>query len=124
MDGILSVLKMILMLIVVILIAQIALRYMNKYTTKKNKVIKIIEKIPVNNNSYLSIVDIGGSYYLMSFTSKDNKILKELESKEVADLIWEMETNDPFTDNYPAKLRQRIGKNKDKKSLSWNEEEN
>jgi len=61
--------------------------------TKHNKIIKVVERIAVNNNSSLSIVEICGIYYLMSFAGDDNKILKELDKEEIERIISEFEKN-------------------------------
>lgn len=59
--------------------------------TKTNKIIKIVERVAINNNSALSVVNICGIYYLMSFTNNENKILKELNSEEVLKILDSLE---------------------------------
>lgn len=68
----------IIVLVLIIFLANI-LKYLNKYMHKQNKIIKVVERTSVFNNSAIGIVDICGIYYLMSFTDKENKILKELK---------------------------------------------
>lgn len=80
-------------LIIVIILANISLKLFNKQMLKQNKIIKIIERTSVFNNSALGIVEICGSYYLMSFTDKDNKIIKELDAKEIESIIEETNAN-------------------------------
>ena len=89
-SSFISVLRSILVLIAVIVIANISLKYLNKFMLKQNRIIKIVEKTPIYNNSALGVVHICGVYYLMSFTDKDNKILKELDKAEVELLIEEI----------------------------------
>jgi hypothetical protein len=60
---------------------------------KSQRIIKIVERVNVFNNSALGIVEICGKYYLMSFTDKDNKILKELNKEEVETYLEEFEEN-------------------------------
>lgn len=89
-----SLLQSIIMLLLVIVLAGFSLRFLNKYMTKHNKMIKVIERVTLSNNSSLSIVDICGDYYLMSFTANDNKILKKLDREEVKNIIKANPTGD------------------------------
>lgn len=50
--------------------------------TKRNQVIKVIERTPISKSSALSIVEIADTYYLMSFTDTRNEILRELTTEE------------------------------------------
>lgn len=103
-SSFLSILQTIVVLVIVIFLANISLKYANKYMQKNNKIIKIVERISVNNNSSLSIVDICGKYYLMSFTGNDNKILKELDKEEIESFLSEMENRQDL-----LKLQGRLG---------------
>lgn len=82
-SSLLSLVQTIIVLIIVIALANISLKFLSKYMSKQNNIIKIVEKVGVNNNSALSVVEICGIYYLMSFTNNENKILKELDKEEV-----------------------------------------
>lgn len=93
-----SKIQMIVVLIAVILLTNICLKLLNKRLLNNNKIIKVIERTSVSNNSALGIVEVCGSYYLMSFTDKSNKILKELDSQGVELWIEEMENKQAFTD--------------------------
>ena len=77
----------IIVLIIVIALANISLKFVNKHMLKQNKIIKVIERVSVNNNSAISVVSICGTYYLMSLTGSDNKILKELDKEEVESMV-------------------------------------
>lgn len=97
-SSLFSILQTILVLIIVIILANITLKYSSKYLQKNNKMIKIIERVSVNNNSALCIVDICGKYYLMSISGNENKILKELDKEEIQDfLIDRNEASDVFS---------------------------
>lgn len=89
--GFLEVLQTLIVLSIVILLAHISLKLLNKYMIKQNRIIKIWEKITVNTNSSLGIVEVSGKYYLMSFTQSENKILKELQEDEIEVLLREKE---------------------------------
>lgn len=77
----------IIVLIIVIALANVSLKFANKYMLKQNKIIKVVERVSVNNNSALSVVNICDKYYLMSLTGSENKILKELDKEEIESVI-------------------------------------
>jgi len=88
-----NIIQTIFVLIAVIALANILLKSLSKQINKRNTLIKIHERVSVNNNSSLNIVEICGQYYLMSFTSSENKILKELSEEEVIALIHKNQNN-------------------------------
>lgn len=90
-DSLFSLIQTLIVLIIVILLANLLLKYLNKYTLAKNKIVKIIERVAVNKNSYLSIVEVCGKYYLMSFNDQGNEILKELDQEKIEDSIDSLE---------------------------------
>lgn len=85
--GLEYVLKSVLALIVIIFLANKLLSYMNTMMNKQTKAIRIIERMPVNKNSSMCIVEMLGSYYLMSFTEGRNEILKEFTEAESQAII-------------------------------------
>ncbi|MCI3028085.1 flagellar biosynthetic protein FliO [Desemzia sp. C1] len=85
--GLEYVLKSVLALIVIIFLANKLLGYMNTIMNKQTKAIRIIERMPVNKNSSMCIVEMLGSYYLMSFTEGRNEILKEFSEDESQAII-------------------------------------
>ena len=91
MDSFFSLIQTLIVLVMVIFLANWVLKYLNKYMTGKNKLVKVIERIAVNKNSYISIVEICGKYYLMSFSESGNEILKELNEEEIKNFIIESE---------------------------------
>ncbi|MDR7869589.1 MAG: flagellar biosynthetic protein FliO [Tissierellaceae bacterium] len=102
-----SIIQTIIVLIIVILIANLVLKYLNKYISGKNKAIKIVERVAVNKNSYISIVEICGKYYLMSFNENNNQILKELDGEEIEGLLIEEIGNER---DYYLEMGKKIGK--------------
>ena len=80
--GLGYVVKSIFALIVIIFIANYSLKYLNTFMTKKGKAIRIIERTAINKSSSICIVEIAGTYYLMSFTETRNEILRELSETE------------------------------------------
>lgn len=89
----LNIMQMLIMLLIVIFIANVSLKFVNKNMLKNNKIIKVVEKVALNNTSSLAVVEICGSYYLMSFTGQDNKILKELDKNQIEEIINHREEN-------------------------------
>ncbi len=92
-----TLIQTIILLLIVIGIANISLRYLNKHMKKHNRLIKVIERVSISNNSSIAIVEICGDYYLMSFTSADNRILKKLEKEKMEDIIKEIKNNKDLT---------------------------
>ena len=90
-EGIFSLIQILIVLIIVIIFANYVLKYLNKYMVGRNKIVKIVERVAVNKNSYISIVKICRKYNLMSFNENRNEILKELDVKEINDLVEEFE---------------------------------
>lgn len=95
----LSFFKMIFVLILVILFANISLKYLNSKINKNGRMIKVIEKTSVDAHSSIGIVQIIGDYYLMSFTEKENTILKDLSKDEVEEYLSENKANVNFRKN-------------------------
>ena len=80
--GIGYVVKSIFALVVIIFVANYSLKYLNTFMTKKGKAIRIIERTAINKSSSICIVEIAGTYYVMSFTETRNEILRELTESE------------------------------------------
>ena len=86
----------IVVLIVVILLANISLKLINRNFQMKGKLVKIVEKTPISNNSSLAVVKIIDTYYLMSFSEKENSILKKLEKTQVDEILLNAQVDDKF----------------------------
>ena len=95
----LSFFKMIFVLILVILIANVTLKFLNSKINSKGRMIKIIEKISVDAHSSIGIVQIMADYYLMSFTEKENLILKDLSKEDVDKYLLDKTINEDFHNN-------------------------
>lgn len=97
--GLSYVLKSVVALVVIILAANYGLKYLNTFMIKRNQVINVIERTPISKSSALSIVEIAGTYYLMSFTDTRNEILRELTAEEkgkISTTIEETKVNSPM----------------------------
>ena len=99
MEGLFAVLQTIVVLALVIALAHISLRLLNKYMLRQNNIIKIWEKTSVNTNSSIGIVEVSGKYYLMSFTQNENKILQELDGSEIEEILREKQENMDIKEN-------------------------
>lgn len=86
-SSFLSILQTIFVLGVVIVLANLSLKLLKNQMSKQNKIIKIIERVSINTNSALAIVEICEKYYLMSFTNNENKVLKELDGESIEEII-------------------------------------
>ncbi|HLS53547.1 MAG TPA: flagellar biosynthetic protein FliO, partial [Tissierellaceae bacterium] len=114
--------KTLFLLILVIILAHLSLRALNKYMSKDGRLIRVIERVPVGNNSYLAIVEICDSYYLMSLTPKDNRLLKELNKKDLENQLSKLELDRINATNisFLKEGRRLI----DSKISKWNEGKN
>lgn len=82
MESIFYVLRSIGALILVIWLANVALKYMNKYSNNGTKSIQVIERISVSKTSSLAIVKIVDDFYLMSFSEKHSEVLEKFNKQE------------------------------------------
>ncbi|NLY45176.1 MAG: hypothetical protein GX053_04205 [Tissierella sp.] len=105
-DSFFSLIQALIILAIVIFLANWILKYLNKYMTGRTKLIKIVERIQVNKNSYLGLAEICGQYYLMSFNENSSEILKELSKEEIHDLLVESEEEGH---KYYLEMRKKIG---------------
>lgn len=104
-NTLVQIIKTIISLIIVILLANIILKSLNKYTKNNNRRIIIIEKISVGNNSSIGIIKVLNEYFLMSFTNTKNEILKKLDEEEVLEYIKKREDSQMIKD----KLNLKVG---------------
>lgn len=98
MESFLYVVRSIVALVVVIWLANVVLKYLNKYSNNTTKSIQIVERISVSKTSSLAIVKIVGNYYLMSFSENSSETLKqfsEAEVKEIEAKLALQEASDP-----------------------------
>lgn len=91
--SIITIIKTTFVLVLVLFLASILLKYLNKYNLSSNKAMKVIERLSVSGSSSIAIVEICGTYYLMSLSDKENTILKELDKREVQVTLEEIKNN-------------------------------
>lgn len=91
MESIIYILKTIIALIVVIWLANIALKYINKLSNNQNKSIQVVERISVSKGSSLAIVKIVNEYYLMSFSENTSETLQKFSPEEALEIEARLE---------------------------------
>jgi flagellar protein FliO/FliZ len=81
MNLLLDTLKLMVLLPVIILLIYISFKYGGKYMGKMNngKMIKVLERVPMGQNSYLAVISILGKPYVVSGGEKGSEILLELD---------------------------------------------
>lgn len=95
MESLLYILRSIVALVIVIWLANLALKYLNKYSNHKTRLIQIIERISVSKTSSLAIVKIVDTYYLMSFSENTSETLHKFSQEEAEDIEARQKKEEP-----------------------------
>lgn len=115
----LDFLKLAILLPVIIFLIYITLKYGSKYSAKfnTNKIIKVIERVPLGQNTYISVVTIGDKPYVISSGDKGAQILLELDEKLFEDCIKAKSQNSENIEQIISKVLKSgfKGKVKDEK---------
>ncbi|MEG0370830.1 MAG: flagellar biosynthetic protein FliO [Clostridium sp.] len=122
---VIETIKMICIFAFVIVLMILTLRGLSKYQNKivGNKNIKVLERTGLSQNTTLNIVRVGEKFYLISATSSDIKILKELETGEINEALYNTMRVDDIGFNRVFKnaeeyVKRFKGKGKDEKKSS------
>lgn len=91
MDSLLYILRTLVALIIVIWLANVAIKYLNNYSKNDMRNIQIVERISVSKASSLAIVKIVNDYYLMSFSEDKNDIIQKFSKEEVFEIEERLE---------------------------------
>ena len=83
MESLLYILRTLVALVIVIWLANVAIKYLNNYSKNDMRNIQIVERISVSKASSLAIVKIVNDYYLMSFSEDKNEIIQKFSKDEV-----------------------------------------
>lgn len=86
MEMALAVVRLIIGLAVVIFLINVLMRYLNKYTTQNNDSLRLVLRVALSKNLSLGIVEILGSYYVVSMSEQKLEIIRQLEAKEIEQL--------------------------------------
>lgn len=105
-----QILYMLLLLPFIIFLIYITLKYSGKYVNNysKGKIIKVIERVQLSQNSFLAVVLIKDKPYLISSCEKGIEILLELEEDSIDEYIKNLKGNIPFNYSLLNKLRGKI----------------
>lgn len=86
MEMALAVVRLIIGLAVVIFLINVLMRYLNKYTTPNNDSLRLVLRVALSKNLSLGIVEILGSYYVVSMSEQKLEIIRQLDAEEIEQL--------------------------------------
>ena len=86
MEMALAVVRLIIGLAVVIFLINVLMRYLNKYTTQNNDSLRLVLRVALSKNLSLGIVEVLGSYYVVSMSEQKLEIIRQLDAKEIEQL--------------------------------------
>lgn len=86
MEMALAVVRLIIGLAVVIFLINVLMRYLNKYTTQNNDSLRLVLRVALSKNLSLGIVEILGSYYVVSMSEQKLEIIRQLDAEEIGQL--------------------------------------
>lgn len=86
METFLYILRSIGGLIIVIWLANIALKHLNQLNNGEMKTIQVVERLSVHKSSSLAIVKIVNDYYLMSFSEQKTETLQKFTAEEALEI--------------------------------------
>lgn len=92
-ENIILILKNLTILAGVVVAINLVLRYVNKYISKDNSMIKIVERLSTSKDSSICIAMICDEYYLLSINKDSHNILKDLDKDEVEEILKEKREN-------------------------------
>lgn len=112
MELTLSLLKMVVGLVVVIVLINLCLKYLQKVVAPQDEKLRIIKKVTVSKTSALGIVQVLDRYYLMSLAEQGSTVISELTLTEVQELVQPTvkHTNSDFAAILKEKTLQLKGK--------------
>lgn len=86
MEMALAVIRLIIGLAVVIFLINVLMRYLNKYTTQSNDSLRLVLRVAISKNLSLGIVEVLGSYYVVSMSEQKLEIIRQLDATEIEQL--------------------------------------
>lgn len=86
MEMALAVVRLIIGLAVVIFLINVLMRYLNKYTTQNNDSLRLVLRVALSKNLSLGIIEILGSYYVVSMSEQKLEIIRQLDAEEIGQL--------------------------------------
>jgi flagellar protein FliO/FliZ len=103
----------------VLVLTYLATRWMGgmQKSRSNNKNLRIIETIGVGNNKYISIVEVGTIYLVVSVGKDEVHLLAQLTRDELADLSFEEEKAGTAQESFADimnRIRDKVPKKQDK----------
>jgi flagellar protein FliO/FliZ len=103
----------------VLVITYLATRWMGglQKSHGSNKNLRIIETIGVGNNKYISIVEVGTVYLVVSVGKEEVHLLTRISKEELKDLSFENGESADLQDTFAGimkKLKDKVPKKQDK----------
>lgn len=123
MDDILSLLLPMAVVVLIIVLAYLTTKYIakrqNSFTS--GRIIKVLERVMLGKDTYLSVVQVDTKLYLISASSGKTELLAELP-EEITEKYKSQEQQRPS--DFMGVLMSFIGnKNGDKISKGWNKKD-
>lgn len=114
-NFLIEVLKLIFLLPAILLLIYITLRYGSRYVERFNnsRIIKVYERVPLSQNTFLAVVTVKGKPYLMTNGENGAQILMELDEEILKNYQGGRTVNSDFLLNQLSKLNIRKRKDDD-----------
>ena len=115
MELTLSLIKMVVGLIIVIVLINLFLKYLQKFVAPQDRQFRVIKTIPVSKTSALGIVQVIERYYLMSLAEQGSTVISELSKEEVEQLFTSSDDQASEKIDFAAILKQKTIKLQNKR---------
>ena len=112
MEMALAVVRLIIGLAVVIFLINVLMRYLNKYTTQNNDSLRLVLRVALSKNLSLGIVEILGSYYVVSMSEQKLEIIRQLEATEIEQLEANLAQKQAANEQQVEKIKEIFTKAK------------
>lgn len=118
-DSFMKLISVLLIFVFVLVITYLTTYWMSGVQKKRtyNKNLKVIETISVGNNKFISIVEAGTAYLVVSIGKEDVNLLARLSKDELSDLSFENNSNATAgNDNFQDilnKIKDKMPKSRD-----------
>jgi len=106
MEMVLAVIRLIIGLAVVIFLINVLLRYLNKYTSQANENLRLVQRVALSKNLSLGIVEILGSYYVVSMSEQKLEVIRRLTSDEVERLKTNLAQKQELNEQQVQKFKE------------------
>lgn len=115
MELTLSLVKMVVGLIVVIVLINLFLKYLQKFVAPQDLQFRVIKKIAVSKTSALGIVQVVDHYYLMNLAEQGSSVISELSKGEIEELFKSSGTRKNEQQDFATLLKEKAMNLQDKR---------